>query len=120
MLEGQKEASGQASSRNENRRETWCPGAQGGGKPSYTALSLLNRTLTAWTVLLLVRLASKCLFPVLTIISMTAGAWALRTGLTPWRRNIVMRPNAATVLSVFSHPTRAGWLVLSNSLCEKR
>ena len=33
LLEGQKEASGQAPSRKENRRETWCPGAQGGGDP---------------------------------------------------------------------------------------
>ena len=31
LLEGQKEASQGASSRKENRRETWCPGAQGEG-----------------------------------------------------------------------------------------
>lgn len=33
LLEGQKEASGQVPGRKENRRETWCPGAQGGGDP---------------------------------------------------------------------------------------
>ena len=31
LLEGQKEASQGAGSRKENRRETWCPGAQGEG-----------------------------------------------------------------------------------------
>ena len=33
LLEGQKEASQGAGARKENRRETWCPGAQGGGVP---------------------------------------------------------------------------------------
>jgi len=109
MLEGQKEASGQASSRKENRRETWCPGAQGGGKPSRTALSLSNCTLTAWTIFCLCASASKCFFPVMTIISLRAGARAFRAGLIPWGRYHAHRnsPKAATVLIVFSHPARA-------------
>ena len=36
LLEGQKEASQGASSRKENRRITWCPGAQGDGDPLHT------------------------------------------------------------------------------------
>lgn len=35
LLEGQKEASQGAGSRKENRRETWCPGAQGEGDPPH-------------------------------------------------------------------------------------
>ena len=39
LLEGQKEASQGASSRKENRRETWCPGAQGEGDLPHAPLA---------------------------------------------------------------------------------
>lgn len=45
LLEGQKDASQGAGSRKENRRETWCPGAQGEGDlphPPLTAAQCIS------------------------------------------------------------------------------
>jgi len=121
MLEGQKDASGLAASRKENRRETWCPGAQGGGEPSHTAISQSDCKLTTRTIFCLCALADKYVFTALIMISLRAGARAFRAGLTPWRRYHAHRnsPKAATVLNVFSHQARATWLVLIKSLCKE-